>query len=524
MTATYQLRIYDPTVSKVLDRLGEFYAPITRRALADALCGNYPTKSNLHRTYNIPNRIGHSIKKDVEARLSSRNECLKIEIEDLESRIDLLNKEIVRTKLPARKKYLKQKLRKLRSRLSHRLQQNENTNYSYIFGGKKLWLAQFHLKENGYRSHPEWREDWRLRRNYNFNIIGSSDEKGGNQNCQFLPKENNTFDLQLRLPDGFLSPGQDKYLMISNLEISKKELRKNAKRELLYGWSLVRTLLSENAVAVTYRFHKDKKGWIVSASVGLPEIAITTSHEQGVIGIDINDGFLALTEIDSTGNPLLRKHISLEINGLQANARENAISHAVLEAVQYAKERGKDLVVEHLNFEQKKRELVICQSSARAKMLSSLAYRQILDRFYASAYLRGVAVHAINPAYSSIIGRFKFSSRYGMSVHQAAALVIARRYLGFSERLPKSARAYLYQTGRIQGTLEKPEDSSKHVWTRWATLYRQIRKLWSSVEKRTKDPKLRGNRQPRMMNTSLNLKSKTTTGAVNLGGHNGGDK
>ena len=43
----------------------------------------------------------------------------------------------------------------------------------------------------------------------------------------------------------------------------------------------------------------------------------------------------------------------------------------------------------------------------------------------------------MNPAFSSVIGRVKFMERYGLSVHQAAALVLARRLLGCSERIPR---------------------------------------------------------------------------------------
>jgi IS605 OrfB family transposase len=530
MSVTYQIRIHDLAVSQELDRLGGFLGPIIRRTLAEARRGIIPSKSKLHVKYDIPNRYGFSIKKDVEARLSSRVECLKFEIEDLRGKITLLNQKIPRARYSKQRIAWKRSLRKLQSRLRHRQRQLEEDDYSYIFGGKDLWLAQFHLKANGYSSHQEWLKDWRLHRNYNFNIIGYKGEKGGNQNCQFLPKENNRFDLQLRLPDGFLAAGQDKYLLIQDLQISERELKKNAKRGIPYGWSLVRELLINGPVAVTYRFHKDTKGWIISASLDYPEVIPTTNSQQGVVGIDINYDFLALTETDINGNPIAWKHIQLELKGLSADARENAISHAVLEAITYAKERNKDLVIESLDFQQKKQELIICYDPAYAKMISSFSYHSIIQRIQASAYVRGVGVHQVNPAYSSIIGRFKFSSRYGMSVHQAAALVIARRFLGFSERLPRLARDYLYRVGRIQSTLGKPADSPKHVWSRWGKLLGQIRKLWSSKPKRAKDPKLRGaqatvkTRLLRTMVTSPTFGAMTTTRAVALGGHDGGDK
>ncbi|MBA2875838.1 hypothetical protein [Thermaerobacillus caldiproteolyticus] len=49
----------------------------------------------------------------------------------------------------------------------------------------------------------------------------------------------------------------------------------------------------------------------------------------------------------------------------------------------------------------------------------------------------GVRIKKVNPAYTSVIGRFKYMKKYGLSVHESAAFVIGRRGLGYRERLPK---------------------------------------------------------------------------------------
>ena len=68
---------------------------------------------------------------------------------------------------------------------------------------------------------------------------------------------------------------------------------------------------------------------------------------------------------------------------------------------------------------------------------SSFGYGKIKAYFLSRGYRQGVEVHQVNPAFSSVIGRVKFMERYGLSVHQAAALVLARRLLGCSERIPR---------------------------------------------------------------------------------------
>ena len=80
-------------------------------------------------------------------------------------------------------------------------------------------------------------------------------------------------------------------------------------------------------------------------------------------------------------------------------------------------------------------------------------------------------VHQVNPAFSSVIGRVKFMERYGLSVHQAAALVLARRLPGCSERIP---RQWVCPFGNgVQVAFTVPV--RKHVWTYWGAISGQLR-------------------------------------------------
>ena len=80
----------------------------------------------------------------------------------------------------------------------------------------------------------------------------------------------------------------------------------------------------------------------------------------------------------------------------------------------------------------------------------------------------------MNPAYSSVIGRVKFMERYGLSVHQAAALVLARRLLGCSERIPR--RRVCPVGNGVQVAFTVPARKRvKHVWTYWGAVLGQLR-------------------------------------------------
>ena len=80
----------------------------------------------------------------------------------------------------------------------------------------------------------------------------------------------------------------------------------------------------------------------------------------------------------------------------------------------------------------------------------------------------------MNPAFSSVIGRVKFMERYGLSVHQAAALALARRLLGCSERIPR-LRVCPAGNGVHVAFTVPARKRVKHVWTYWGAVLGQLR-------------------------------------------------
>ena len=107
-------------------------------------------------------------------------------------------------------------------------------------------------------------------------------------------------------------------------------------------------------------------------------------------------------------------------------------------------------------------------------MLSSLAYAAIKSGLQSRAFRCGIELFTVNPAYSSVIGRVKFARIYTISVHQAAALVIARRHYQLSETLPRCwDNIPDNQGGRLRlPPLAKMVD--KHVWSSWVRVQKNL--------------------------------------------------
>ena len=79
-----------------------------------------------------------------------------------------------------------------------------------------------------------------------------------------------------------------------------------------------------------------------------------------------------------------------------------------------------------------------------------------------------------NPAYTSVIGRVKYAKPLGVSVHQAAALAIARRGMGYREA---AQHRPLIPDGKGDHlVIELPvRNRSVHEWSHWARVRSKVR-------------------------------------------------
>ena len=188
--------------------------------------------------------------------------------------------------------------------------------------------------------------------------------------------------------------------------------------------------------------------------------------------MDLNADHLAVTETDRSGNFVNAFSVPLVTYGKSSHQAEALIGDAVAGVVGYARERRKPLVIERLDF-QHKRNALEGESPGRSRMLSSFCYGKVKAYLLSRGYREGVEVCQVNPAYSSVIGRVKYMERYGLSVHQAAALVLARRLLSCREGVPRRRTAPLDTGGHVAFRVPVRK-RVKHVWSYWAAVSRQL--------------------------------------------------
>ena len=429
-------------------------------------------KSDYLSQYSVPARMFNALRVSVDGKVSAARESRERQIESLERRIRRAEQLIKEADDRGARNVVHQKKRRLgllKWRLESLQADAKAGRVRVCFGSRKLWRKQYKLRANGYSSHEQWRRDWRDARSDEFFVLGSKDESSGCQLCVATVRDDGDLDLRVRLPDA-LAGRHGKYLVIEGINFN-------------HGHAQILAALQGGGQAISYRFKRDAKGWRVFASVRRQPVAVVTERHLGAIGVDVNVDHLAVSETDFSGNWLRSWSVPLVTYGKSKHRVEALVGDAVAEVVSAAREAGKPLVIEDLDFSGK-RDLLEGESPRRSRMLSSFAYGRIRTHFLSRGYREGVEVREVNPAFSSVIGRVNFMERYGLSVHQAAALVLARRLLNCSERIPARRLTAAGDSGKV--ALRVPVDGGGHVDLRLSVRIRvkHVWSLWGAVSKR----------------------------------------
>ena len=476
-TRTYQTRI--PQLFR--DPLAAYaclMAQVEHSLFADLCRGKDPSslKSPYLIQYGITARQFNAARVEIEGKTDSIKQRQKQLIEEKKEKIAALEKKIVRLKNKKIRHQKKRRLARLQAQLKTLEIAQETNRISLCFGSRKLFHAQFNLEKNNYASHDDWKDAWQKRRRSEIFILGSKDETAGNQSCTATLAPDGSITLRIRMPDQ-LVPRFGKYQLIPNIrfayghEAIAAAIQDCTLRRDLY--LLDNPSYKNHGRAITFRFKCDPKGWRVFASTNIEMPKTITHPKNGVIAVDINNDHLAIAEIDRFGNLIQGLTIPLNLDNATNHQTRALIGDAAAQIIALCEKTQKPLIVENLDF-QKKRAQLREEHTTYARMLSSFAYSSILTHLQSRGASKGIQVHRVNPAFTSLIGRVKFAKRYGLSIHIAAALCIGRRFLGFSEQMPQPRRDVPDGKGG-HVTLDLPvRNRTRHVWHQWRQLNRKL--------------------------------------------------
>lgn len=405
----------------------------------------------LQRTFGISKRLANSVISEIEGLYKALYQLkwyeygqLKGKIAKKRKKVENLSKKVYAIHEKAKKDeftksslwyyrklkadifYAHQKINRMEQKRKNLLKEIQSKDLHICFGSKKLFYAQFNLKENNLTSHKVWLKHFRQARDNRSLYIGSKDEHRCNQILQLTPMVNagkgNSFAIQLR---------------------------KNTKaREYVRGFctfkymdGILANSLIKNDHGVTYRIVFRRRKCYLQAMVTLDkdDQNCKTRNSYGTIGLDYNDGFIELAETNETGNLVHLEHFDLKFHGT-GNSATSEIRNVASRIVNYALLTGKDIVIEDLDFRKTKSETDKAKSEDGKeynKMIHTFDYSRYKKSFERCCFRCDVNLIEVNPAYTSKIAKQKYCDKKKLVIHQGASFVIARKGQGYVDKYIK---------------------------------------------------------------------------------------
>lgn len=319
--------------------------------------------------------------------------------------------------LKPRIKQAKHKISMLGQRLNILMNQLDTMRLKGIcFGGKKRMKARTTIYQG---KHEEWLEEYQRVRNHQMEITGRAQGKYGNNLFKYDGKTMT-----------YIAVSKEKYYLPLDFPYRKEEL--------------LRVLAMPHATpgkAVCYTLVRKKNYFIIKATIELEPKACQEDTSVGVVGVDINVDHMALCQTDNKGNIIDTCMYRYCLEGKSSNQRKHILQNVIATITEYCKQVDKPLIIEQLQFKQRYSRYT--KRKKRNKTLSEFAYNQIKGYIHSSGYTKAIGVIEVDPAYTSRIGKMKYSKSKGMSVHLAASYCIARKGQGYKEGIPKELKAYV---------------------------------------------------------------------------------
>ncbi|AOY75426.1 IS200/IS605 family accessory protein TnpB-related protein [Clostridium formicaceticum] len=364
-----------------------------------------------------------------------------------------------------------------------------------IFGGRK----NFFKRMEGKISNKEWKE---LRSNH---IYSRGDKaKSGNLNIRLVYEKDKFYieiadtlktndknnrspriKAEVSIPDKFFNKVIDTIIPDKGYNVKTK------KQVDIYKPYTIQIIRKKNEYYVHLTIEEEVSG----RELGFSELSV----DDKVAGIDINIDRIALTILSKEGNFLKSKVFYYhEMEYVKSNRRNNLAGETAKEVIDdLLSENIGAIVIEDLKFSQdhdtNKKFNRLTSNFAKQKLVNALTHR---------ALRHGFLIKKVNPAYTSVIGKYKYSKIYGLSVHEAASFVIGRRGLGFVEKLPKElikilkneVKPHIIKTlGSMEETYKKSESGKSqrkflgmllrniddfkqnHAWKTWNVVQKALK-------------------------------------------------
>ncbi|WP_226670617.1 IS200/IS605 family accessory protein TnpB-related protein [Metabacillus litoralis] len=328
-------------------------------------------------------------------------------------------------------------------RLNKQLISIKKNNKSVVFGSKKLFKAQSTIAD--YKNdHNLWQKEWKQGRYNKMTISGRKDAKSGNFVFTYTPDSKS---LHFTTPNG---------VAVKIPSLSFPYGQEKVEHALETQFNMSTKMKKEHGNAVAWSIEDHGEYYIIKCILSIPENNEKNhSKSEGLVGVDLNVDHIAWSNINEKGQLIKSGVFLFDIEDKKSGQITKIIEAEAIRLVDLAVRLNKPIALEKLDTTKSKVSNPYGNKKANKKM-SMFAYDKLLSAIINRADKMGVSVFEVNPAYTSQIGKIKYMKRFGISIHQAASYVIARRAMGFKEKLPPVLHLLLPE--KIVGL---------HHWVQW---------------------------------------------------------
>ena len=373
--------------------------------------------------FNLTTRAIDAIMSNMLGRYEAIKELKKFEQKSLERKISTLEKDLTKLKDErtlqrislnndsknfnfTKYRNLKIKIYWKQNRLNTKKQKLKSLEKEIETGKYKVCFGTKNLLQKDYKEFVKKRDS-------EIYFLGRAGEKSCNNNFQVeYSSKTNQFYFRIR-----------KEIDLDNDKFVYGQFNFNNKNHT----NLLKNLLRTKESALTYRIKvKDNKVLLqIIYNFEHNKDLCITRNSYGVVGVDFNKGFVSVSETDKYGNLINTFNIDYQYS--KGNETTNDFQYIATRLKDYCLNTGKDLVIEKLNFTEKKDNLISKKGKKYNEMLSSLAYSKFDSIITSKCAKNKIFLHKVNPAWTSWIAKQKYCPKMKLNIHSGASYVIARR-------------------------------------------------------------------------------------------------
>jgi IS605 OrfB family transposase len=362
----------------------------------------------------------------------------------------------------------RRRLQSLRAELARVTADHDAGRVRVTEGGRRLARARHDLAAAGLTP-GGWRETWQAARWW-IEAIGSGDEPFGNLTITVTPEG----EASIRLPrplEHLANTRRGRYVLSGHARFAYR--RDEWLARITGGKPVSYAITRKPGRAGAYL----TAAWAASPETpaARPDAPGSEARATGpAAGVDLNDGHLAVRRLDSRGNPVGRpERIEFALTGSAAR-RDAQVRHAITRLIRYARRHGiTAIAVEDLNFADARATGRETMGRGRRgkrfrKTVAGIPTSAFRSRLTAQASRQGIALWAVNPAYSSAWGDQNWRKPYkNVTRHAAAATVIGRRAQGFKARRREGVTRTPPEDGIVRATNQAgPSESAVSTGSR----------------------------------------------------------